>query len=231
MKSCYLLLTCYLFFYALAWTFADTPKSHPDSHASIGVMGDHGHKTGELMLSYRFMAMDMQGLQFGTTAIGTAEVLKDFMMAPTIMQMQMHTFGAMFAPHDKLTLMTMTNYQFLRMEMEGAHQHAHGSHAHSVGQHEMLSAGIGDAKLETLLTLWKRPHLTLVRALFGVTKMLAFTSLASTSFFKNPALEQGSLILATIAVGFCLLRALPFLFFYKIKKHNSCFRLRLRGNT
>ena len=74
MKRCCLLLTCYLFFYALAWTFADTPKSHPDSHAPIGVMGDHGHKTGELMLSYRFMAMDMQGLQFGTTAVESSEL-------------------------------------------------------------------------------------------------------------------------------------------------------------
>lgn len=60
-----------------------------------------------------------------------------------------------------------------------------------------------------------RSHIS--RALFGVTKMLAFTSLASTSFFKNPALEQGSLILATIAVGFCLLRGLPF-FFLQDKK-------------
>ena len=50
------------------------------------------------------------------------------------------------------------------------------------------------------------------RGLYGIVKMLAFTSLASTSFLKNPALEQGSLILATIAVGFCLLRGLPFFF-------------------
>ena len=50
------------------------------------------------------------------------------------------------------------------------------------------------------------------RALSGITKMLAFTSLASTSLFKTPALEQGSLMLATIAVGFCLLRGLPFFF-------------------
>ena len=50
------------------------------------------------------------------------------------------------------------------------------------------------------------------RALSGITKMLAFTSLASASFLKNPILEQGSLILATIAVGFCLLRGLPFFF-------------------
>ena len=50
------------------------------------------------------------------------------------------------------------------------------------------------------------------RALSGITKMLAFTSLASTGFLKNPVLEQGSLTLATIAVGFCLLRGLPFFF-------------------
>ena len=53
------------------------------------------------------------------------------------------------------------------------------------------------------------------RALSGITKMLAFTSLASTNFLKNPALAQGSLILATIAVGFCLLRGLPFFFIEK----------------
>ena len=50
------------------------------------------------------------------------------------------------------------------------------------------------------------------RALSGITKMLAFTSLASASFLKTSTLEQGSLILAIIAVGFCLLRGLPFFF-------------------
>ncbi|MYB92408.1 transporter [Candidatus Poribacteria bacterium] len=162
MKSgCFLFIYC-LFFAPFALTSADTPESRSDSHAPIGVMGDHGHKAGEIMLSYRFMAMDMQGLQSGTTSIETADVLKDFMMAPTAMQMQMHTLGAMFAPHDKLTLMVMTNYRLLRMEMEGAHLHKEGDHGHPVGHHEMSSSGIGDAKLEALLTLWKRPHLTLL---------------------------------------------------------------------
>ena len=128
MKSFYLLLTLFLFFYTLSWTSADTPKSRPDSHAPIGVMGEHAHKTGEVMLSHRFMAMDMQVLQSGTTTVEIAEVLKDFMMAPTAMQMQMHGFGAMFAPHDKLTLMAMASYQFLRMEMEGAHLHKEEHH-------------------------------------------------------------------------------------------------------
>lgn len=50
------------------------------------------------------------------------------------------------------------------------------------------------------------------RAISGITKMLAFTSLASAKVFKNLLLEEASLILATLAVGFCLLRGLPFLF-------------------
>ena len=53
------------------------------------------------------------------------------------------------------------------------------------------------------------------RALSGITKMFAFTSLAIARFLKIPALEQGSLIFATIAVGFCLLRGLPFFFIRK----------------
>ena len=50
------------------------------------------------------------------------------------------------------------------------------------------------------------------RALSGTTKVLAFTSLASTSFLENTILEQGSFILAAIAVVFCLIRGLPFFF-------------------
>ena len=53
------------------------------------------------------------------------------------------------------------------------------------------------------------------RALSGITKMLAFTSLASATVFKNSMLEQSSLILATLAVGFCFLRGLPFFFIRK----------------
>lgn len=50
------------------------------------------------------------------------------------------------------------------------------------------------------------------RALYGITKMLAFTSLASATVFKVSVLGQASFILATVAVGFCLLRGLPFVF-------------------
>ena len=50
------------------------------------------------------------------------------------------------------------------------------------------------------------------RILYGITKMLAFISLAVVSSFEHPVLEKGSMILATIAVVYCLARGLPFFF-------------------
>ena len=50
----------------------------------------------------------------------------------------------------------------------------------------------------------------LSRAVSGVSKLLAFTSLAGTTVFTNAILETASLLLASLAVGVCLLRGLPF---------------------
>ena len=144
-----------LFLLSVTVVFAETPKEHQDCPAPISIIGTHVHTPGELMFSYRFMAMEMRGLQSGTESIEPADVLKDFMMAPTAMDMRMHMFGVMFAPHNKITLMAMANYQQRHMEMEGAHQHATGHHDHPVGMHEMSSAGIGDVKLDSLLSLWQ----------------------------------------------------------------------------
>ncbi|MDE0427355.1 MAG: transporter [Candidatus Poribacteria bacterium] len=153
-------LLIFIFFTA---AYADTLKqSRADSHAPIGVMADHGHKIGEMMLAYRFMAMDMRGLQSRATLVETADILKDFKMAPTQMRMQMHMLGAMFAPHNRVTLMAMTNYQRNTMQMEGSHQHTHGDHKHPIGHHEMSSAGIGDTKIAVLPTIWKSHGLTIL---------------------------------------------------------------------
>ena len=130
-----------------------TTPTRPDSHAPLGVMGDHAHGAGELMLSYRFMRMAMEGLLDGTDTISTEGALLDYQMVPTTMQMQMHSFGAMFAPHDSVTLMVMTSYRSNRMEMEGAHTHATGGHDHPVGHQEMESAGLGDLRLSALIPL------------------------------------------------------------------------------
>lgn len=82
----------------------------PDGHAPIGVMGEHTHKQGEWMLSYRYMHMQMEGNRTGTNSVSDAEVLNDYMVTPTDMDMGMHMLGVMYAPSNKLTLMAMLPY-------------------------------------------------------------------------------------------------------------------------
>ena len=125
----------------------------PDSHAPLGVMGDHAHRAGELMFSYRFMGMAMDELRDGTTPISTEEALHDYAMVPTTMQRQMHMFGAMLAPHDRVTLMAMISYLENSMEMEGAHLHGSGGHDHPVGHLSMATGGLGDIRLSALIPL------------------------------------------------------------------------------
>ena len=171
MKFTTLFFGMFLMLSTVASVSADEPKSRPDSHAPIGVMGDHGHKSREIMVAYRFMAMQMEGLQSGTESVAAADVLHDFMAVPTQMAMRMHMLGAMFAPHDRGTLMVMANYLQKHMDMEGAHHsmsmaEAHhstgGAHAPAARHHEMSSAGLGDTKVEAILSLWKWHHLTLI---------------------------------------------------------------------
>ena len=49
-------------------TTAQWTSSRPDGHAPIGVMGDHRHEAGEIMFSYRFMYMNMDGSRDGADA-------------------------------------------------------------------------------------------------------------------------------------------------------------------
>lgn len=128
-------------------------SSRPDSHAPLGVMADHAHEAGELMFSYRSMGMVMEGIRDGTTPISTEKALHDYAMVPITMRMQMHMFGAMLAPHNRVTFMAMISYRDNSMEMEGAHLHETGGHDHPVGRHSMSTGGFGDLRLSALIPL------------------------------------------------------------------------------
>ncbi|MEM7697693.1 MAG: transporter [Verrucomicrobiota bacterium] len=83
-----------------------------DSHAPIGVMGDHTHEAGEVMLSYRYMRMDMRPNYVGSDTVLPQQVATppgggEFRITPTNMQTEMQMIGAMVAPTDDLTLMFM----------------------------------------------------------------------------------------------------------------------------
>lgn len=92
--------------------FAD---SRPDAHAPISVMGDHKHAQGEMMFSYRYMQMTMEGNMNGADEVSVNDVLNSYIVAPADMDMKMHMLGLMYAPTDRLTLMAMTNVLDLSM--------------------------------------------------------------------------------------------------------------------
>lgn len=55
------------------------------------------------------------------------------------------------------------------------------------------------------------------RGLYGMVKMFTFISLSSATVVNLPVLDAGGLILARLAVGFCLLRGVPFCFAVKTR--------------
>ena len=152
------------------------PVSKPDSHAPIGVMGDHTHKKGEFMFSYRFMTMTMKDNLMGSDDITPETIVTTIPnrfagmpgMPPTLrvvplnMTMNMHMLGAMYAPSDKITLMAMG--MLVSSEME--HRTYQGGMGTTVlGNFTTKSSGLGDTKVSALFQLyekeWTRMHFNL----------------------------------------------------------------------
>ncbi|MEQ9451033.1 MAG: transporter [Pseudomonadales bacterium] len=133
--------------------------SRADSHAPIGVMGDHTHKQGELMFSYRYMHMRMDDNLSGTSDLSDQEVIaipNTFGMPPTLrvvpteMTMDMHMFGLMYAPNDTITLMGMLNYVKKEMDHTTYMGMAGGT---PLGTFTTRSSGVGDTTLAALIKL------------------------------------------------------------------------------
>jgi len=133
--------------------------ARPDSHAPIGVMGDHTHNKGEWMASYRYMFMAMQQSMDGDSTISDSSILipggGQFRVTPTEMDMEMHMLGIMYAPTDKLTLMGMLTYA----ESSMSHITAMG------GTFKTRSSGWSDA---SITALYKFHETKSTRAHFGL---------------------------------------------------------------
>jgi len=135
------------------WTAA-----RPDGHAPISVMGDHMHGKGEWMFSYRYMSMDMDGLQQEANSANNEDALETYMVTATRMPMNMHMLGAMYAPSDKITLTGMVNV----MSMEMDHITRMG------GEFTTSVSGFSDIQLSALLHLFNRNKQT-AHAQIGVS--------------------------------------------------------------
>ena len=111
---------------------------------SVNVLGIHTHD-GEWMLGYEFMFMRMEGNRDGTDDLSDRDVLRDFMVAPTDMAMEMHMFHLMYAPTGDLTLAAML--PFLRLSMD---------HVTRMGtRFTTRSEGLGDLEVGGSYTVYR----------------------------------------------------------------------------
>lgn len=148
-----------------------------DDHAPIGVMGDHLHKKGEWMLSYRYMYMDMAGNRIGTDNVSPQEIASTIpntypqmtpmgiatppflRVVPTQMTMQMHMLGAMYAPTNNVTLMAMVpildkDMDHLTFQAPNPSMGILGNNTNIIGAFSTSSEGVGDIKLSGLFRLY-----------------------------------------------------------------------------
>lgn len=137
-----------------------------DSHAPIGVMGDHMHKQGEWMVSYRFMRMHMEDNRNGTNGLSPEEIATTvpnrffglagqpptLRVVPTEMTTDMNMVGGMVAPTDWMNLMLMANY--LDREMDHI-TFAGGAGTTRLGTFTTKAKGWGDTKVSSLLRLYE----------------------------------------------------------------------------
>lgn len=139
--------------------------AHPASaHAPIGVMGDHLHARGEVMLSYRFMRMEMAGSRDGTDALAADEIVTSLpnrffglpgqpptlRVVPEEMTMDMHMVGVMVGLSGRVTLTAMG--AFVTNDMD--HVTYRGPvGTDRLGGFETSTEGIGDTRLGALVAL------------------------------------------------------------------------------
>ena len=161
---------------ALSMTVSAQEHFRADDHAPIGVMGDHYHEAGELMLSYRYMSMPMGENLVGTDTVNAEEIVTGvpnrffgdpgqpptLRIVPTQMDMRMHMVGVMYAPSDRVTLMAMLNYVNKSMDHRTFRG---GMGANVLGEFTTETGGLADSSLSALIRLHEdgvqRLHATL----------------------------------------------------------------------
>ena len=159
---------CTLFFASVVCSHEQS-AGRADSHAPIGVMGDHTHKAGEFMVSFRHMEMSMSGNLQGSSDISDDEIATTIAnrfammdgMPPTLrivpqdMTTTMDMLGVMYAPSDRITLMLMLNYLSKDMRLK---TYAGMSGTDIRGFFNTSTSGLGDTKVSALVSLKHTPE-------------------------------------------------------------------------
>ncbi|PCI57176.1 MAG: alpha-amylase [Alphaproteobacteria bacterium] len=141
---------------------AQKGHKHNAPAAPLSIMGDHTHKKGEWMVSYRFKHMEMAGNRKGTSSISPEEIVTTIVnpnappatlrVVPTKMDMDMHMLSAMYGVSDKLTLMAMAMY----MKNDMTHITFAGmAGSTELGRFTTRSSGWGDTSLTGIYNLYE----------------------------------------------------------------------------
>ena len=121
------------------------------AYAPSGIMGDHMHPRGGLMISIRSMNMTMSGNRGGNEKISDELIYNNFMIAPQEMSMEMYMLSVMYAPSDKITLMMMQNLLKKDMDLKARMMMPNGMTM--LRDFATSSTGLGDLKLGFLYGL------------------------------------------------------------------------------
>ncbi len=118
----------------------------PNGNAPISVMGDHSHKKGGFMFTFRSMSMGMDGNLQSSKEISNEKIYQNYRVAPQKMNMYRQMLSIMYAPTDQITLMAMGNYTSNTMDLQT-----------KMGlDFTTKSQGFGDVKVVSLITLMNR---------------------------------------------------------------------------
>ncbi|MEL6258967.1 MAG: transporter [Pseudomonadota bacterium] len=154
----------FLFVAALATTPAALADGRVSGHAPIGVMADHRHKQGEVMTSFRYMRMEMDGSRIGTDSVSPETIATTvpnrffgapgqpptLRVVPTNMTMEMYMGGVMYGLTDRITLTAMGMY----VEKEMDHITFQGpAGTTELGNFTTRSSGFGDTTFGAIIGL------------------------------------------------------------------------------
>lgn len=193
--------------------FKHAPRA--DAHGPIGVMGDHRHSQGELMLSYRYMRMQMEGNLIGEDSVSPETIVTTvpnrffghpmqpptLRVVPTEMSTDMQMMGAMYGLTDRITLSAMLPYLDKNMD----HITFKGPVGTTrLGRFSTSSSGVGDFSFGSIIGLYDRKtangeqHLNLLLGLSAPTGSITemgriLTPMGGTPLVRLPyAMQLGS---------------------------------------
>lgn len=134
----------------------------------------HGHRDGGFMFEYRYMSMNMSGLQNGEEGVTSREISgvnpgmpptnninTRYMMSPTDMSMDMHMLMGMYGVSENITIMGMLHYLYNDMDMAMHMVMPNGmpmlmpNGMPMIMTGDMSTSGLGDTRLDVMYSINK----------------------------------------------------------------------------